>query len=1300
MIYFTASIRPKKFTRYCDANVTTSLNSLLTALKSSLKELEGKVDAGVKSLFNTAIKSVTSAINASKNGAGKVFNVRNGVKINISGSVRSSAKNLSKQINNAIKDVKKIFTKKIPNEIKQKLSKAIDLVIKFLNYIDNVAKESKEQETKPKENRPYVIDPKVKALTASSGKDVMSSKEEIKEFNKTQREIGKVRSNFVKSQNEKIKNERKKRELEIKAHEKEAAQRRKENENYDIHIKALDEFAEANGFSLDLRNRIIEEYRNRFDEFKNKTPAGVIKALKLVGRANEVRKYRTGREAPYDPVTESIINLKKEANRLQSELLLNKQELNKKDEQIKKLEQAAKEQEKAVAKAEKAVEDKKEAVAKLEKAVDNKEKVAEKLEKAADDKKKDAEKLEKAAEDKKKDAEKLEKAAEDKKKNAEKLENTAKSPDVKNSNQQKQIKEEAKQLKVEATQLNAEAQQLKVEAKQDKVEAQQLKEDSKQVKEKAEQTKVETQQEKKDVEQIKKEIKQDEKEIKQAKTEVKQAKEQTPQLKAQLSEAKSVTKIAEKKIDDAKKAIDNKSPDAQKKVEEAAKSVSVSNDLTKDIKLGRSKLLGVIGERLLKQALSYSKKAESITESNKQEIKNVTANGSVRVRKGSAQKAIATESKPNIIQETKPNTVQETKTIESNPNTKSPAELLEEKKAAVKDYMVKHGYIQQARANRIALFNKKAKAGEIKGDEPLEKILSILKIGNPTIEATQGSRAKTMTNEGEPSSAVAKAANAVNVANSAKEISKAANAIEKTAASINAIGSKQSETPNTSNLSFASLRSELSKWLKEHGYKQEEANSVITELIKKSHKFEGKSLQYALSELQPTISAIDDEKARKKTRAEFISWLKAQMAAGRFGRTKAQELRDQFDDRWDTFTGTTLNDVLKVLNLNKDNPKQSSVSLNVSSPSNEAAKTVKAETQAKNAVENAMSSRKEIEIEGSKLKQELEELRYRSLNLNSSQESADRPEFTEKEYKDLQNQIAKAINLSNTSPEKAKEMINFARDFFESRKRRTIKKTHYKTGKNKGLASGDYGRFLKPGKSAIRGSKKLSSNKNQKRIFGINKITERETKPEKLFGARSLESISLVSKIITNSMIDRIDDATKDTNGKIDRLKFLVLRNTSVSGKQNANIAPVANTDYKSSGFDLELESTTRKYQRLAERINSYFKKLRDRFGYSDIAVNSEDEKEAIKHKNLIQEELSGALFWLRGTSEEVSDAIKNAKKYGEERKRKSIKEITERLKKDINIGVRILFNLTKSAKDLAKMEKAVNLGSIKQLPL
>ena len=461
------------------------------------------------------------------------------------------------------------------------------------------------------------------------------------------------------------------------------------------------------------------------------------------------------------------------------------------------------------------------------------------------------------------------------------------------------------------------------------------------------------------------------------------------------------------------------------------------------------------------------------------------------------------------------------------------------------------------------------------------------------------------------------------------------------------------------------MRSELSKWLKEHGYKTEEANSVITELIKKSHKFEGKSLQYALSELQPTISAIDDEKARKKTRAEFVNWLKAQRDAGRFSNTKAKEFLGQFDDKWDTFTGTTLNDVLKALNLSKDNPKQSSVSLNVSSPSNGAAKTAKASKEAGNAVIAALSGNEankaretaKIVKEGRDALDILDEMERRSefsrralLGMREGGEKYMSSEalsisVDQKELDAIRKSLNQAIKESSTSPKKAKQTIEKYKEYlnhlkkeaFSSRRKikttnqKEVKKILEKYPKSKKLAN----KVIEIAKSNPKDIiKLLESNKVEKanQRQGYKSLSNKIASPNNLFGAKTPESLATTIKLINNALVDRIEDATKNVDGKTDNLKYiLAVSNEGPDSDKPSKLMAAKDVDYKQIKQDSkEITSDLNKVKKITSRINNYMDYLRKKYGYSDIVVKEKDKDSVEKYKNNLQATLSATLMWLR----------------------------------------------------------------------
>ena len=109
-------ILPKR-KRFNDANIVSSLRQLLSTLNKSLLELDGKIDAKIKSLFNAAIKSTSNAISANgTRGVGKV-----------------------------VADIKNLFKVSIPNKIKQAIAKALDLVIKFFEWLESSAPEDEQK---------------------------------------------------------------------------------------------------------------------------------------------------------------------------------------------------------------------------------------------------------------------------------------------------------------------------------------------------------------------------------------------------------------------------------------------------------------------------------------------------------------------------------------------------------------------------------------------------------------------------------------------------------------------------------------------------------------------------------------------------------------------------------------------------------------------------------------------------------------------------------------------------------------------------------------------------------------------------------------------------------------------------------------------------------------------------------------------------------------------------------------------------------------------------------------------------
>lgn len=278
MINFTASIKPKGLTRYNDANITASLRQLLSTLRTSCNELDGKIDAKIKSLFNTAISSVSNAV--SSNG--------------------------TRGVGKAVADVKKLLSVTIPSKIKQAITKALDAVIKFFEWLESSAPDSERKKYSKEANEVFkqwkykrkaikagkqtgegpeitVINPHDDP-TGAKARELLSKRAKIKSRNVPEEErkfAERVRSPQYSAErraklNTQIEKDKKKIEKEVRKNKKEGKSLENEQSSQ---LKYINEYMKKHDFSRELKFKVYKEYTKNVYKFAGKPPVDVMDIL-------------------------------------------------------------------------------------------------------------------------------------------------------------------------------------------------------------------------------------------------------------------------------------------------------------------------------------------------------------------------------------------------------------------------------------------------------------------------------------------------------------------------------------------------------------------------------------------------------------------------------------------------------------------------------------------------------------------------------------------------------------------------------------------------------------------------------------------------------------------------------------------------------------------------------------------------------------------------------------------------------------------------------------------------------------
>lgn len=278
MINFTASIKPKGLTRYNDANITASLRQLLSTLRTSCNELDGKIDAKIKSLFNTAISSVSNAV--SSNG--------------------------TRGVGKAVADVKKLLSVTIPSKIKQAITKALDAVIKFFEWLESSAPDSERKKYSKEANEVFkqwkykrkaikagkqtgegpeitVINPHDDP-TGAKARELSSKRAKIKSRKVPEEEMKfaeRVRSPQYSAErraklNSQIEKDKKKIEKEARKNKKEGKALESEQSSQ---LKYINEYMKKHDFSRELKFKVYKEYTKNVYKFAGKPPVDVMDIL-------------------------------------------------------------------------------------------------------------------------------------------------------------------------------------------------------------------------------------------------------------------------------------------------------------------------------------------------------------------------------------------------------------------------------------------------------------------------------------------------------------------------------------------------------------------------------------------------------------------------------------------------------------------------------------------------------------------------------------------------------------------------------------------------------------------------------------------------------------------------------------------------------------------------------------------------------------------------------------------------------------------------------------------------------------
>lgn len=278
MINFTASIKPKGLTRYNDANITASLRQLLSTLRTSCNELDGKIDAKIKSLFNTAISSVSNAV--SSNG--------------------------TRGVGKAVADVKKLLSVTIPSKIKQAITKALDAVIKFFEWLESSAPDSERKKYSKEANEVFkqwkykrkaikagkqtgegpeitVINPHDDP-TGAKARELSSKRAKIKSRKVPEEErkfAERVRSPQYSAErraklNSQIEKDKKKIEKEARKNKKEGKALESEQSSQ---LKYINEYMKKHDFSRELKFKVYKEYTKNVYKFAGKPSVDVMDIL-------------------------------------------------------------------------------------------------------------------------------------------------------------------------------------------------------------------------------------------------------------------------------------------------------------------------------------------------------------------------------------------------------------------------------------------------------------------------------------------------------------------------------------------------------------------------------------------------------------------------------------------------------------------------------------------------------------------------------------------------------------------------------------------------------------------------------------------------------------------------------------------------------------------------------------------------------------------------------------------------------------------------------------------------------------
>lgn len=278
MINFTASIKPRGMIRYNDANITASLRQLLTTLRTSCNELDGKIDAKIRSLFNAAISSVSNAV--SSNG--------------------------TRGVGKAVADVKKLLSVTIPSKIKQAITKALDAVIKFFEWLessapdsdrkkyskeaDEVFKQWKYKRKAIKAGKQTGEGPEITVInphddpTGAKARELSSKRAKIKSRKVPEEErkfAERVRSPQYAAErraklNTQIEKDKKKIEKEARKNKKEG--KALENEQ-SSQLKYINEYMKKHDFSRELKFKVYKEYTKNVYKFAGKPPVDVMDIL-------------------------------------------------------------------------------------------------------------------------------------------------------------------------------------------------------------------------------------------------------------------------------------------------------------------------------------------------------------------------------------------------------------------------------------------------------------------------------------------------------------------------------------------------------------------------------------------------------------------------------------------------------------------------------------------------------------------------------------------------------------------------------------------------------------------------------------------------------------------------------------------------------------------------------------------------------------------------------------------------------------------------------------------------------------